>query len=95
LRQLDVILLHRLILEDLLGITPEAQAQGAHLDYVKDENRLLRRMDESSTQIGFLLNPTRMEQVVEVTRQGLRLPQKTTYFHPKVQTGLVLSPLDD
>ena len=95
LRRLDVILLHRLVLEEILGITTEAQALASHLDYVKDDHDLFRRMSDGAAQIGFLMNPTRMEQVIEVTRQGLRLPQKTTYFHPKVQTGLVLNPLDD
>jgi uncharacterized protein (DUF1015 family) len=94
LQRLDVILLHRLVLEELLGITPEAQAQGTHLEYIKEERQLFGKMGEDHAQIGFLMNPTRMEQVVEVTRQGLRLPQKTTFFHPKVQTGLVLDPLD-
>ncbi len=94
LQRLDVILLHRLVLEALLGITPEAQARGVHLEYLKDDREVDRCMSDGSSQIGFILNPTRMEQVVEVTRQGLRLPQKTTYFHPKVQTGLVINPLD-
>lgn len=95
LRRLDVILLHRLVIEEILGITVEDQARARHLDYVKDDRELLRRMSAGSAQIGFLMNPTRMDQVLEVTREGLRLPQKTTYFHPKVQTGLVLNPLDD
>ncbi|MFQ5878346.1 MAG: DUF1015 domain-containing protein [Acidobacteriota bacterium] len=95
LRRLDVILLHRLVMEGILGITPEAQERQAHLDYVRDGPELLRRMGEGRAQAGFLLNPTRMEQVIEVTRRGLRLPQKSTYFHPKVPTGLVLNPIDE
>jgi uncharacterized protein (DUF1015 family) len=42
-----------------------------------------------------LLNPTRLEQVIEVARLGLRLPQKSTFFHPKVPTGLVVDPIGD
>ncbi len=94
LRRLDVILLHRLVLEGILGITVEAQANQTHLDYVKDDRDLFRRVAEGGAQAGILLNPTRIEQVVEVSRQGLRLPQKSTYFYPKVPTGLVLDPLD-
>lgn len=92
LRRLDVILLHRLVLEEVLGIDPGAQARQSHLDYVKDEAQLLERARDS--QLGVLLNPTRIEQVVDVGRAGLRLPQKTTYFHPKVPSGLVIDPLD-
>jgi len=92
LRRLDVILLHRLILEEVLGIDSEAQSRQAHLDYVKDEAQLLERT--GGALLGVLLNPTRIEQVVEVGRAGLRLPQKTTYFQPKVPSGLVIDPLD-
>jgi len=93
LRRLDVILLHRLVLEEVLGIDLEAQARQTHLEYVKDDGHLLKAARQA--QIGVLLNPTRIEQVVEVSRAGLRLPQKTTYFYPKVPSGLVLDPLDD
>jgi uncharacterized protein (DUF1015 family) len=94
LRTLDVILLHRLVLEESLGITQEDQANQSYLDYVKDEGELARRLADPSAQVGVLMNPTRIEQVIEVTRLGLRLPQKSTYFYPKVPTGLVLDPLD-
>ncbi len=94
IRRLDVILLHRLILEGLLGITAEAQAGQTNLEYSKDDRDVVARVREGRAEIGFLMNPTRMDQVVEVTRAGLRLPQKSTYFHPKVTTGLVLDPLD-
>jgi len=95
LRRLDVILLHRLVLEEILGISAEAQARQVNLDYVKDDRQWLGRMDQGGADIGILMNPTRIEQVIAVTRKGLRLPQKSTYFHPKVLTGLVLDPLDD
>lgn len=95
LRRLDVILLHRLVLETVLGITPEAQARQTHLRYVKDDRAPFETVADGEAQIGILLNPTPIEQVVEVTRQKLRLPQKTTYFYPKIPTGLVLDPLDD
>ena len=94
LRGLDVILLHRLVLEGILGITPEAQARQRNLDYVKDAREVFDRVRQGRAQIGLILNPTRIEQVVDVTRSGLRLPQKSTYFYPKVPTGLVLDPLD-
>jgi uncharacterized protein (DUF1015 family) len=94
LRTLDVILLHRLIFEEALGITQEDQANQTYLDYVKDEGELARRVTDHAAQVGILMNPTRIEQVIEVTRLGLRLPQKSTYFYPKVPTGLVLDPLD-
>ena len=94
LRRLDVILLHRLVLEGTLRITQEAQAGQTNLDYVKDDRDLFARLRSARAQFGILLNPTRIEQVIDVTRRGLRLPQKSTYFYPKVPSGLVLDPLD-
>lgn len=94
LRNLDVVLLHRLVLEHLLKITHEAEAGQDHLDYVKDRREVFDRVAEGRAQIGVLMNPTRLEQVMAVTRGGYRLPQKSTYFYPKVLTGLVFDPLD-
>jgi uncharacterized protein (DUF1015 family) len=94
LRRLDVILLHRLVLEGILGISPEAQARQTNLEYVKDDALWFARAREPRVDVAVLMNPTRMDQVIEVTRSGLRLPQKSTYFHPKILTGLVLDPLD-
>lgn len=94
LRRLDVILLHRLVLEGILGITAEAQARQLNLDYAKEVRQVHEGVAAGRAQIGFQMNPTRMDQVIEVTRAGVRLPQKSTYFFPKILTGLVLDPLD-
>ena len=94
LRRLDVVLLHRVVLEGLLGVTPEAQARQANLDYVKDAREMYDRVFAGRAQIGIQMNPTRIEQVIEVTRGGFRLPQKSTYFFPKIPTGLVFDPFD-
>ena len=95
LRVLDVILLHALVLQEVLGITPEAQSRQTNLDYVKEERELFERVRRGGVDVGVLMNATRIQQVVEVTRRGLRLPPKSTYFFPKVLSGLVLDPLDD
>jgi uncharacterized protein (DUF1015 family) len=92
LRRLDVVLLHRLVFQDALGLSPAQQAGPDHLDYVKDEAGLLRGLETAAC--GVLLNPTRLDQVVDVSRSGLRLPPKSTFFLPKVPTGLVLDPID-
>ena len=92
LRSLDVVLLHRLVFEEAFGLSPQAQAGGDHLEYVKDEAGLLRGVEQAVC--GVMLNPTRLAQVVEVSKSGLRLPPKSTYFQPKVPSGIVLDPLD-
>ena len=78
--------------ERLFGLSPAAQAGPDHLDYVKDEAGLRRGLETAAC--GVLLNPTRLEQVVDVSRNGLRLPPKSTFFLPKVPTGIVLDPID-
>ncbi|HET8946060.1 MAG TPA: DUF1015 domain-containing protein [Candidatus Polarisedimenticolia bacterium] len=92
LRRLDVVLLHRLVFQEALGLSPAQQAGADHLDYVKDEAGLLRGLPAAAC--GVLLNPTRLQQVVDVSRNGLRLPPKSTFFLPKVPTGIVLDPID-
>ena len=78
----------------MLGITPEAQGRQSNLDYVKDHRELFLRVAQGRAQIGILMNPTRIDQVIEATRGGERLPQKSTYFYPKIPSGLVFDRLD-
>jgi len=93
LRRLDVVLLHRLVFEAALGIDATRLARQENLDYVKETGPVVDL--RSGAQCGVLLNPTRLEQVIEVSRLGLRLPQKSTNFSPKVPAGLVIDLLDD
>jgi uncharacterized protein (DUF1015 family) len=93
LRRLDVVLLHRLVLESALGIDAARLARQENLDYLKEAGPVLDL--RPGAQMGMLLNPTRLEQVIEVSRGGLRLPQKSTNFSPKVPAGLVIDLLDD
>ena len=92
LRRLDVVLLHRLVLEESLGLSLEAQSRQDHLEYVKDAVELMRGAGEA--QLSVLMNPMPIEQVMTVARAGLRLPQKSTFFDPKVPSGLVLDPIE-
>ena len=64
---------------------PSLRVSGEHqaVDAVRET------LPQSSSQIAVLMNPTRIEQVIETARGGDRLPQKSTYFYPKVLTGLV------
>jgi uncharacterized protein (DUF1015 family) len=94
LRRLDVVLLHRIVLESILGIGREAQARQDHLEYLKDDAEWFARAGQPATDVAIRLNPTPIDQVIEVTRAGLRLPQKSTYFHPKIPTGVVLDPFE-
>ena len=87
LRALDVTVLHEVILMKFFGLSTELQKQA--LSYTIDEEEALRGVAERHFQAAFLLNATPFEQVVAVCEQGETMSQKSTYFYPKLLTGLV------
>lgn len=89
-RELDVNLLHEGILRPLLGIGPAELAAETHVDYYRDRGQMLERLREGHYDAAFLLNPTTLEQVRQVSEAGEKMPQKSTDFYPKLLTGLVI-----
>lgn len=94
LRLLDVTLLHSLVIERILGIDEKAQEEQRNLTYVKDSRELARMVKSAEADIGFLLNPTPVEMVKLAAQAGEKMPQKSTFFYPKLVTGLVINPLE-
>jgi uncharacterized protein (DUF1015 family) len=94
LRRLDVPILHTLILEQMLGIDRSAQERQTNLRYVKDSKAALEESRRADVQAVFLLNPTRIEQLKAVADAGEVMPQKSTFFYPKLASGLLLDPID-
>jgi uncharacterized protein (DUF1015 family) len=92
--RLDVTLLHSVLLEKLLGIDQVALAEQKNITYVKDTTDAVARVARGEAQIGFLMNPTRAEQVLDVANAHQTMPQKSTFFVPKIASGLVINPLD-
>ena len=86
-RGLDVVLLHRLMLEKGLGITPEAVAAENNVSYEREMNAAIERVDGGEAQLACLLNPVRVQQVVDIALGGDVLPQKSTDFYPKLLSG--------
>jgi uncharacterized protein (DUF1015 family) len=94
-RRLDVTILHSLIFETLLGIDSEEVKAERFVTFVKTRSEAYEGLAEGRFQAGFFMNPTKLEQMREVATGGERLPQKSTYFFPKLPTGLVFFDLDD
>jgi uncharacterized protein (DUF1015 family) len=98
-RALDVSVLHKLILEESLGLDEEKQTQGENLQYVKDTPTAIgdsiARIDAGQAQVAFFMNPVKLQQLKMVTDAGERMPQKSTYFYPKVYSGLTINKLTD
>lgn len=86
---LDVNILHQFIFKHLLNITEEAQEKKLYLEYEKDETNACRAVETGRAQAAFLMNPPPLEQVRSISSLGLVMPQKSTYFYPKLLSGLV------
>jgi uncharacterized protein (DUF1015 family) len=94
LRNLDVTVLHGVILGPLLAIDAEAMAKQSFLTYTHDTAEALARVERGEVQAAFFMNPTKVDQVLAACEAGFVLPQKSTYFLPKLATGLVMYRLD-
>jgi uncharacterized protein (DUF1015 family) len=91
---LDVALLQSVILEAMLGMTAESIAAKANLDYTKSAQEAAEGVARGTHQAAFILNPTRIAQVRDVADAKDVMPQKSTYFLPKLLTGLVIRAMD-
>ena len=89
-RSLDVNILHTVILEGVLGITPEDTAHERFVDYVRSADRAVERVISGQAACAFILNPLRMDQLQAVVRTGERFPQKSTDFYPKMLSGFLM-----
>lgn len=89
-QRLDVSILHRFIFDRIWLGSSGVELGHDDIAYVKDAAEVVERIRGDEFQAAFLLNPTRMEQICEVAGLGMRMPQKSTYFYPKVITGMVI-----
>ena len=90
LLQLSVVVLHELVLQRMLGITPEAMRSQKHLIYEEDDRKVFDAVENGDIQVGFVVKPTTVQQVLDISGEGEVMPQKSTYFYPKIMTGLVM-----
>lgn len=93
-RNLDVAILHEVILEKILGIDKAAQAAKTNLNYERHAQVAIDRVDRGTHQCVLFMNPTRMEQIRDVAGKGEVMPQKSTDFYPKLITGAVACQVD-
>ena len=95
LRRLDVILLHRLVIEQILGIDRQAVREEKNLHYVRGSQEAIAQVDRGRAPLTFLMNPTPIDQVWDNALAGRPLPQKSTDFYPKMLSGLAMYWLDN
>ncbi len=94
LRKLDVLVLSGLILQKSLGFTKEDQDDDRNFHYNSDMADAISLVKSGEYKMAFFLNPTKMEHIKEVASNSLIMPRKSTYFYPKVLTGLVFNKID-
>jgi uncharacterized protein (DUF1015 family) len=99
-RQLDLAVLHELVLGRGLDISPEMVRAGEHVGYTRDASLAVAEARKStysvsanSVTLGLLVRPTPPAAIRDVAKAGDRMPQKSTYFYPKLITGLVVNPI--
>jgi len=94
LRELDVTTLHLLILEHILGMPPEQQVKGGNIRYTQDEETALQSLEKEDYQVAFILTATKKEVIQAIVASGEKMPQKSTYFYPKLSSGLIINKID-
>ncbi|MDI6687220.1 MAG: DUF1015 domain-containing protein [Desulfobacterales bacterium] len=93
LKNLDVTVLTRLILMEILGFDQTMLDNEKLIAYSSNEEKAIHEVISGRCDITFILNPTKINQVREIARQGLIMPRKSTYFYPKVITGQMINSL--
>ncbi len=91
-KRLDVAILHGLIFDNILGLK-EKIADAQNVIYTRDEDYAIDEVNKGTCEAAFFLNPTRVSQVRDVARIGDKMPHKSTYFYPKLLSGLVINKL--
>ncbi len=93
-KYLDVSLLHQLVFDRVLKVKENVEKK-KDIVYTKETDSAVRLVDEGDYDFSFFLNPPRIEQVRDVAGANDRMPHKTTYFYPKLLSGLVFYKMED
>ena len=93
-KKLDLIVLHKVLLEHVLGLSSEDICEQEHLRYLRDAAEAVEQVHRRDANAAFLTKPVTMEQLKEVAFTGEVMPQKSTDFYPKLLSGLTIYGLD-
>lgn len=93
LKKLDLTVLHQLIITKELGYTKEEQMGQVGIKYLKQEAEAFEAIDMGTAEASFIMAYPKMETIREISGAGYKMPQKSTYFYPKLLSGVVINPL--
>lgn len=88
---LDVAQLHALLFRHILKIDTREKSGQQYVSYKVNSDEAMGMVDSSDYDIAFFMNPTLIEHVRRLAEKGVRLPQKATFFYPKLLSGLVIN----
>ena len=89
-QSLDVVQLHKCLLEAVLDISEDDIRDQKNVSYIRDAGDAMARVRQGAANVAFLMNPVRMRQVRDIAFSGEVLPQKSTDFYPKLLSGLTI-----
>ena len=92
--ELDVVQLHGILIERILGLTAEAVRQGQSLRYVREAAEAIGEVKSGQADLAFLIRPVTLDQLRDISLSGDVMPQKSTDFYPKLLSGLAIYALD-
>ena len=95
LRTLDLTVLHKVILTKELGFTEDEQMAQDGIKYIKVENEAFDMIDLGKAEASFIMAYPKIEDIKRISTAGYRMPQKSTYFYPKLLSGIVINPLQN
>ena len=92
--ELDVVQLHSILIERVLGLTAEAVRQGQSLRYLREASEAVGEVKSGQADLAFLIRPVTLDQLRDISLSGDVMPQKSTDFYPKLLSGLAIYALD-
>ena len=93
-QQLDVTQLHKVVLENLLGLTEETIRAGGNIRYLREASDALQQLGCGNADVAFLIKPVMLDQMKDISLNLEVMPQKSTDFYPKLLSGLAMYTLD-
>ena len=91
LRQLDLVLLHEVVFDKILGLSPKAQRTSPDLAFERNFSRCVQEVQSGNAKFAIITREIDLSQVIEVCNSGQVMPQKSTYFYPKALGGMLFA----
>jgi uncharacterized protein (DUF1015 family) len=91
LRQLDLVLLHDVVFDKILGLSPTEQRTTAALAFERNFSRCVQEVQSKNAKFALITREIDLSQVIDVCNSGQVMPQKSTYFYPKALGGMLFA----